>query len=86
MDLGSMLDKIKGYDEILEAHNFKKDGAGDKPWSIRYVNEKSYIEIRNSEWTYNRNNMREWTGETPAELKRLLLEFMSKKELIDMLM
>jgi hypothetical protein len=86
MDLGTMVDKIKEYDEVLTMFEFKHKGAGDKLWSIQHKNGKGHIiETRNSEWTLKRSG-REWTGKSPDELKRLLLGFLTKKELIDLVM
>jgi len=86
MDLGDMVDKIKGYDEVLTMFEFEHKGAGDKPWSIKHKNKKGQIvEVRNSEWTLYENG-KETVGKNPNGLKRHLLKQLSKDELISLIM
>ena len=86
MDLGTMMDKIKGYDEVLDMFGFKHKGTGRKSWSIKHENKKGQIvEVRNSEWTLYENG-KEIIGKNPNGLKRHLLKQLSKKDLIDLIM
>jgi len=86
MDLGTMVDKIKGYDEVLTMFEFEHKGSGDKPWSIKHENKKGQIvEVRNSEWTLYENG-KETVGKNPNGLKRHLLKQLSKDELISLIM
>ncbi len=82
MDIAVMLDKMDDYNKVMSSFNFKQDGDGDKPWSLKFINKKTVVEIRNSEWTLTKSNSRSWTGKQPEELKKLLLGFLTKKELI----
>ena len=86
MDLGSMVDKMKNYDEVLTMFEFEHQGPGTKPWSIKHENKKGQIiEVRNSEWTLYENG-KETTGKGPNKLKKYLLKQLSKDELINLIM
>lgn len=51
-DLGTMLDKIVGYKNLLKLHGYVDNGEGGvKPWSQRNSKGTSHIDVRNSEWT-----------------------------------
>ena len=83
--LGDMMDKILGYDDILNRFKFIHKGSGDKPWSINFEHEDGRtIETRNSEWTaYDSEKKELMTNNTPESLNRYLLSFMNKEELIE---
>ena len=51
MSLEAMLDKMSAYNRALETHGYVRNGAGVKPWSIRWTLGTSHMDIRNSEWT-----------------------------------
>lgn len=53
VNLDDMLNKITSYDKTLSRHNYKSNGSGVKPWSIRYTHDDgSHVDTRNSDWTY----------------------------------
>lgn len=76
MDLGDMLDKITGYDDVLKEYGYIHSGDGKAPWSIRYTNEKTgwFVDTRNSEWKLFAGKVT-LTGNTVAGLTGELKEY-----------
>jgi len=86
MDLGTIVDKIVEYNEVLTMFEFKQKGNGKIPWSVKHENKKGQIvEVRGSEWTLYENDEKV-IGKSPDELKRHLLKQLSKDELIELIM
>ena len=71
-DLSVMLDKIKGYRDLLSTHGFVHTGDGVKPWSHRYTRSSEHVDTRNTEWTAYVGNHEVCSGPDVDTLRKFL--------------
>ena len=75
MDLGDMLDRIQGFEDVMKAHNYAWAGRdGKTPWSHQWDHTNgTAIDVRGSDWTfYSRIGEVLKVGDSPAELEAYL--------------
>jgi len=74
INLEDMLNIYKNYTTIFEKYNFKKlDSGGKKAWSIRWVKNETYIDLRYSKWSlYNKDENEEMSGFNSTSLDAYL--------------
>jgi hypothetical protein len=75
MDLGTLVDKIQAYNNLLTQHGFEPNPSdGKKPWSHRHTKGDTHIDTRNSEWTAYQNDTELCSGPDPQTLAAYLTE------------
>jgi len=67
-----MLDKMFAYNRALETHGYVSNGAGVKPWSLRWTLGTSHVDVRNTEWTAFSEDSELCVGTDPDSLRKYL--------------
>ena len=71
--LGSMIDKMSTFENIVSQYGFKKVGIGFKPWSNVFKHsDGAYIDIRGPDWTLFANGEEVAFGSQPETLPEVL--------------
>ena len=84
-NLSDMFDSISGYEKTLADMGFVAAGVGARAWSHRYTHPNGdLVEVQGTGWMHLRGQVMH-EGTNFKSLKKHLLQYLSREELVDLL-